>query len=344
MKRQTCEVAYHLARPLLFLMDPERAHERAINLANTYEELAVDWLSHPDLEPVHGLRFANGAGSNKNGAIPSRVLKAWGFDVNIVGTVTADCWEGNERPRIWRHPKEKGIVNCMSFPGAGASRVATSLSKGDHVLPVRANIGSTPQKEGTAVIDDLLKTSEMLFPHVQSWELNVSCPNTDRSPEKYQQELADILHELPQQNSEQPFFIKISPDTQARQLERFLEVCSDYEFITGFTATNTTSNHGKKHKGGASGDLVYQAASQTQGILAKMIQNKYARHGWTINSCGGVSTLERMMIRANLGPGSVETFMGDVREIQTYTPNIFQGPALIRGFKNAIRHYQRQTV
>ena len=122
--------------------DPEVAHESFVKLARAIHKLGLEklLLNCPENASNPGFEISNAAGFNKNGEIPPTFLKYLGFDRVVVGTVTADAWDGNPRPRIKRYSETNSLVNWMGLPGVGAERVADNLiSHGNHSVPITIN-------------------------------------------------------------------------------------------------------------------------------------------------------------------------------------------------------------
>ena len=215
------------------------------------------------------------------------------------------------------------------MPGVGAKGVREILeSHGDlSDYHLRLNWMSTPQKEGDELLEDIYHTAAELKEYSDSFEFNISCPNTthgSRDARKlYQDGLDAMLRTIAPVVKGKSLYVKVSPDVDRDVVKQTLEVCSHYD-IVGFTISNTTRLHKNPYGnvfGSGSGDYVYPLALAAQKLFAEEIAQNYSDKGWTINACGGISTLARAKERIQIG---------DVREIHLYTPLIYEGPKIVR--------------
>jgi len=254
-----------------------------------------------------------------------------------VGTVTADPWKGNDpstlpyNQRIWRHG-EHLLENNLGLPGIGAARVRRVLQGYDLTdQHMRLNWMSTPQKQGDELLLDLQHTVYQLRELVDSFELNISCPNTSHGGEdsrsQYQKSLDAMLQAVTPLLQGKDLYLKIMPDLDRDEVKQILEICSHYDQVKGFTISNTTKRHKNsegKVFGGGSGDFVYDLATIAQTYFAEEIEANYSDKDWTLNACGGIKNLERLRERIQIG---------NVKEIHLFTPLIYEGPKLIREFR-----------
>ncbi|MEK9208247.1 MAG: hypothetical protein AAB922_07195, partial [Patescibacteria group bacterium] len=189
------------------------------------------------------------------------------------------------------------------------------------------NISHTP---GTSDIFADFKKSVSLtrnLHNVDRYEVNISCPNTDEDIGKYLSRLTKILDavydEIEKGNKKQEVYLKVSPDLTEKDVEEIASIGGSFR-INGYTTTNTTTEHPYKHhtmgKGGASGDAVYTKSLEVQRMFNDKLRcNTHAR----IIPCGGISNKLRLESR----------LLGNVNEIQIFTPLIYQGPRLLRELK-----------
>ncbi len=326
--RQSFDAFYDLIKHPVFWTtkkDPEVAHNLFTWFCRTLHKTGLENILLADSKSQsNNVQISNAAGFNKNAEIPPSVLKAFGFDRVVIGTVTYDSWDGNPRPRIVRFPKTNSMVNWMGLPGVGAKEVRANLKQNLNYrtdVPVTLNLMATPGKVGEEVLDDLYKTVFYFKDvyDVDRFELNISCPNTSHSRESYQRQLDSMLGVIEKsRRSGQEIYEKVSPDLEESDVDKILEVSADHDVI-GFTTTNTTTNHNQEFipeipgKGGASGDAVYEASLRVQKLFADRTNHR-------LIACGGISSPERMKERLENGAS----------EIQIYTPFIFSGPRLLR--------------
>ena len=291
-----------------------------------------------------GFEISNAAGFNKDGSIPPTFLKALGFDRVVVGTVTADPWKGNPRPRIVRYPGTESMVNWMGLPGLGVKRIAENLEEyGFHQVPITINLMSTPGKTGEELLRDLIDTiiRTKYLNGVDRYELNISCPNTHSTSGKgdprkeYQNQLASMLNMVNNaKGKSQQVYLKVSPDLKKEDIKKIVEVAQQYA-ISGFTTTNTTTYHddifithkpNEEGKGGASGNAVYDKSYKTQQAFRDAINE--GSYQFSLIACGGIDSAERVRFR---------TICEKVNGVQIFTPLIFKGPALLRELRRTNR-------
>ena len=330
---------YNLIKPAIFsatARDPEQAHHLFTTFCQVLYYLDIDEkvLDNTSNQQTPPWKISNAAGFNKNAELPPRVMKYLGFDRAVIGTLTADEWKGNPRPRTKRFPKTQSLINWMGLPGIGAQRVAEQLwdYKGGG-LPVTINLMSTPGKEGKAMLKDLEETvlRTRFTPNADRFELNISCPNTHSSTgeidtrEEYKSQLKAMLHTVKRDLlCTQHLYLKVSPDLDEKGVDEIIRICDKYD-VTGFTTTNTTTNHNPRYipnspgQGGASGDAVYEASLRVQKLFAERTDKK-------LIACGGIDSVERARERCAIG---------NTNEIQLYTPIIFRGPGLLRKLREA---------
>lgn len=317
--------------------DPEQAHWAFTTFCQTLYHLGLDknFLDNTSNKQKAPWEISNAAGFNKNFKISPRTMKYLGFDRTVGGTVTADKWKGNPKPRTRRFPETNSLVNWMGLPGIGARKVFKKLcGYGEGGTPLTINIMSTPGKEGRALCRDLEKTVSIMncAPNVDRFELNISCPNTHRSRggidarTEYESQLKGMLDAVEGKIfRDKKLYVKVSPDLEERGVDEILRVCQDYD-IAGFTIANTTTNHDPRYipnspgKGGASGDAVYEVSLRVQKLFAERTDKE-------LIACGGVNSAAK---------AKEKCLIGNTNEIQIYTGIIFQGPKLLRELREAI--------
>src|SRR5436190_2287767 len=251
---------YHsLVRPLLFSLDAEAAHHFTIASLRSASrfDLALRALKQfaPPAKPktLFGLTFPNpiglAAGLDKNGV----ALPAWaalGFGFVEIGTVTAKAQPGNPRPRIFRLPKQRALINRLGFSNDGADAIAERLRKLREsgrwpAVPVGINIGKSKATPLEQAADDYLYSFRLLHDFADYITLNVSSPNTPglrdlQEPQKLEELLRAINNEPG--IATKPLLIKISPDLSPIELEAILNVSAENR-VAGIIATNTTLDH-----------------------------------------------------------------------------------------------------
>jgi dihydroorotate dehydrogenase len=342
---------YSLLKPLLFALSPEKAHYltfRALDLAAAFPPTRW-WLKRQFLfknqalvTECMGLRFPNpvglAAGFDKDGKhIES--LACLGFGFIEVGTVTPLAQEGNPRPRLFRLPADRALINRMGFNNEGLDALVQRLrglrEKGvPEGVIIGGNIGKNKQTPNEAAENDYLLCFEALFPWVDYFVVNVSSPNTPNLRALQEKEpLTRLLQRLQDKNREKnqpkPILLKIAPDLSPEQLNDIADIIRDTR-LNGIIATNTTIQRSGLHTPEHTPD----------------------QHGWADMGAGGLSgapvraraTEVIRYLRQRLGPDAVIIGVGGVdsaesaREkleaganlVQVYTGMIYEGPALMQ--------------
>jgi dihydroorotate dehydrogenase len=248
-----------LLRPLAFRFDPEWVHERALKLL---ERGLVSAPAHydPRLEvELFGVRFANplglAAGFDKN----ALALDHWhqlGFGHAEIGTVTFHSQPGNPKPRMFRLPEDKGLINRLGFNNQGAAALAARLAKAAPKLPYGINLGKSKITELADAPEDYRKSFQLLHRFGDYFVVNVSSPNTPGLRTLQEKSaLQDILSAMHEVDSTRSIFVKVAPDLELPALDEVVEVAVEKK-LTGLIATNTTiSRDGLSRDPGETGGL-----------------------------------------------------------------------------------------
>lgn len=335
-------------------MNPETAHQcglRGMGLVGSIAPLR--WIMERGLitegvKPVNvfGLKFPNhvglAAGFDKDG-LGWRGAAALGFGHVEVGTVTRHAQAGNEKPRVWRYPKIKTIVNAYGFPNLGAeallNRLKNQPSRGQRVCPLGINIGKSKITPLDEAQEDYLFSFKLLAPYADYMVVNISSPNTpglralqDRS------HLIKLLSTLTAENKNTlggpvPLLLKVAPDLNPAQLEDILSVVSETQFA-GIIATNTTTarpigTEMCETRGGLSGKPLLEKSLQVVRFLCKASQGKIPVIG-----CGGITCAE-----------DAGRFMDEgACLVQVYSGLVFRGPGLAKEIAQGLSWRQRSWI
>ncbi|MHB8603972.1 MAG: quinone-dependent dihydroorotate dehydrogenase [Thermoplasmatota archaeon] len=331
---------YRAARPFLFGLDAERAHELAVRrLEGLGRRPRLQKFVHdhylfedPRLESeVWGLRFANpvglAAGFDKNARLTG-VLPALGFGFLEIGTVTSLPQDGNPRPRVFRLPEDRGLVNRLGFNNDGADAVAGRLAHaGPPNVPLGVNIGKSravPNEDATA---DYLRTFEKLFPYGNFFVVNVSSPNTPGLRDLQAREsLAAIVRALQEKNAElsrattskpRPLLVKIAPDLEDKEIDDLAASLAEWK-VDGIVATNTTvAREGLGIGGGglrsaraaeAGGLSGSPLAARSTAVVARVYRATAGRI--PIVGVGGIFTAADALAKIKAGASLVELYTG----------------------------------
>ncbi len=325
-----------ILRPLLFRLPPETAHELALHALNA--GLRAGALRKHNARPLFGeirrfgLSFENpvglAAGFDKNG-VAAHALAALGFGFVEVGTVTRLPQPGNPRPRLFRLPLDRALINRQGFNNEGAAALAERLKRdGRPPCVLGVNIGKSrvvPLEEAT---EDYLASFETVHPHADYVAVNVSSPNTPGLRELQRAELlSGLLGALRRRNRELseragrapvPLLVKVAPDLGAGELEMIVDVARGAG-LAGVIATNTTTSReglrtprasvGACGEGGLSGAPLRARSTRLVATLSRL-----ARGALEIIGGGGVFSAEDAWEKVSAGAGLVQLYTGFVYE------------------------------
>ncbi len=345
-------IPYALARPFLFGLDAEAAHELTMDMLARGQRTPLQWAwcnTRVD-DPVElaGLAFPNrvgmAAGLDKNARVID-ALGAMGFGFVEVGTVTPKAQPGNPKPRMFRLPEKRALINRLGFNNEGLdaflrnvqqSRFRDQQRSGPRML-LGLNIGknaTTPIENATS---DYLTCLDGVYPHADYVTVNISSPNTQNLRALQSDEALDGLlgaiaerrEVLAQQTGKRtPIFVKIAPDLTEEQVSVIAATLQRHG-MDGVIATNTTIGRdavkGLRHAeetGGLSGAPVLEASNQVIRQLRAALGSRFP-----IIGVGGVMSAEDAVSKVRAG--------ADV--VQIYTGLIYEGPALVTRAAQAIK-------
>ncbi|HEY2962623.1 MAG TPA: quinone-dependent dihydroorotate dehydrogenase [Pyrinomonadaceae bacterium] len=334
-----------LVRPLLFSLPPETAHELALHsLSLLPPSLATKLVrgryeSAPALRVTcFGLSFRNpvgvAAGFDKDG-IALQALAALGFGFIEAGTVTLHPQPGNPRPRLFRLPKDRALINRAGFNNAGAAAFARRVGQRRPDCVLGVSIGKSKITPLDQAGEDYLGSFEEVYRIADYVAVNVSSPNTPQLRQLQQAEqLSSLLSALQARNRElqqvhrrprsMPLLVKLSPDLTHEQLETIVDVILRLQ-VDGIIATNTTiarDNLTSDEKrvaacgeGGLSGEPLRDRSTRMIADLYKLTHGRVPLIG-----VGGIFTAEDAWEKIAAGASLV----------QLYTGFIYRGPGIVR--------------
>lgn len=341
------KILYSLARPLLFSLDPEAAHNLALpSLKRAAACGLTKLIARPASDPrqVMGLTFPNpvglAAGLDKDGAYIDG-LAALGFGFIEVGTVTPRPQPGNPLPRIFRLPQANAIINRMGFNNGGVDAFVANVQSSkfyqskEGVLGL--NIGKNADTPIERAADDYLHCLEKVYPYASYVTVNISSPNTKNLRQLQgaseldallsrlkdaQQRLADLHKRYV------PIALKIAPDIDSEQIKTIASVLLQHK-MDAVIATNTTITRdavkGLAHAeetGGLSGAPVFELSNSVIRALKAEVGDALP-----IIGVGGILSGQEAQTKIAAGASLV----------QLYTGLIYRGPGLIRECANALR-------
>jgi dihydroorotate dehydrogenase len=363
---------YKLLRSVLFCFDPEWVHYFSMNGLRFLCSIApvkklITKTFAPETEgnipySIFHIPFPNrvglGAGFDKNAKYLNE-LQALGFGFVEIGTVTPLPQAGNDKPRLFRLPKDKALINRMGFNNDGVEAVSkrlqawqqrqssianrelpdSSLTTKNARLIIGGNIGKNKITPNEDAWKDYEKCFIALHDHVDYFVVNVSSPNTPGLRELQDKDaLHKILTNLQSQNSkiknQKPILLKIAPDLTTEQIDDVIALALEIK-LDGLVAANTTIN--RDHlltpdsrlntigAGGLSGLPVKQRSTQ----MVKYIHQK-TNGQIPIIASGGIFT----------GADATEKIQAGASLVQVWTGFIYEGPSIVKNICNAINHPQ----
>ena len=328
---------YALARALLFALNAEAAHQVTLTCLRVGHRLGVLGLlaAAQPAQPVElmGLSFANriglAAGFDKNAACVD-AMGALGFGFVEVGTLTPKGQEGNPKPRVFRLPKARAVINRMGFPNDGVAAAIVHLRERRYTGVCGVNIGknaATPLEQATS---DYVTALQAVYEYADYVTINISSPNTQGLRQLQEgEQLRPLLQALLAARAELaerigwqvPLLVKLSPDLSSEELAVTAQVIGELG-LDGVIATNTTLDRaavaGLPHAqrpGGLSGEPLRERSLTVIGQLRRLLGPQMPLIG-----VGGISSAADAA--AMLAAGA------DL--IQVYTGLIYRGPGLVR--------------
>jgi dihydroorotate dehydrogenase len=324
-------------RPALFALDAERAHDLAIAaLRRPSVVRALAALPHPPRDPrlslnLLGLSFDHpvglAAGLDKHGAA-APAWAALGFAFVEMGTVTPRPQPGNPRPRLFRLPDERAIINRFGFNSIGGADVAANLAA-SLPLPIRVgiNLGKNKTTPNEQAADDYLRALEMLHPYADYIVINVSSPNTAGLRDLQESRtLRGLVEQVVRRAGELttrktiPVLVKFSPDAPAGDLLASVDAALEGG-SSGLVATNTTVSRGglsstakAVETGGLSGAPLKALATDVCRTLYRHVGPRVP-----IIGVGGIFSADDAYARIRAGASL----------LQVYTALIYEGPGVV---------------
>ena len=328
---------YDYLRPLLFRLDPERAHDRTLALLARMPVFMPRGTGGKPVE-LMGLTFPNrlglAAGLDKNGVAVSAFDRA-GFGFIEVGTVTPRPQPGNPRPRLFRLPEHEAIINRMGFNNLGIDALTARLAatpKPRALLGI--NLGKNKDTPNEAALDDYRIGLQKAWAHADYLTINISSPNTAGLRDlQHGAALRDLLagikaeqQRLADETARRvPVVVKIAPDLDDAALYATLDTIAEAG-MDGIIATNTTldkSAVASHRHGGEQGGLSGAPLTAASTAIVKKIRAHLPQ--MALIAAGGVMRAADMQAKLDAGADLV----------QIYSGLIYHGPQLVR---DCLRH------
>ena len=331
---------YSLARPLLFSLAPERAHELTLSLLKSSHKMGL-MRQNVAAKPVTcmGIEFPNpvglAAGLDKNGAYID-ALAGQGFGFIEIGTITPRPQAGNPHPRLFRLPQAKAIINRMGFNNEGVDQLVENVKAAKFKGILGINIGKNADTPVEKAVDDYLICLEKVYNYASYITVNISSPNTKnlRSLQSGDAltELLEILKnrqlELAQEYQHYvPLVLKVAPDLDETDIAFIAKQLLQFK-IDGLIVTNTTLSRegveGLAHAeeaGGLSGAPVFEKSTACLAAFAQVLKGQIPLIG-----VGGILS----------GADAVAKKQAGASLVQVYSGLIYTGPELVKDCVDAL--------
>lgn len=342
----------HFLKPILFRFNPETAHNILFSLLSflrhvPFAQSIIRALYHrdsPSLErEVFGINFPNpvglAGGLDKNGEFYNDMAN-FGFGFVEIGSLTPLPQDGNAKPRCWRVPGDKAIINRYGINNKGVRYAVEHLKKIRPEVVVAANISKNSNSINEEAAKDYETSFSLLYDFVDMFVVNVSCPNvvglTALQDIGFLSDIVDRLLDLRMlYDNYRPILLKVSPDLSHEQLDEIIDYCLR-SGIDGIVAGNTTrSREGLTSisqtkieeigNGGMSGAPIHKKNLELVRYVHERSQGKLP-----IIGVGGIMSPEDAKEMMDAGASLVEI----------YTGFIYEGPGLI---KRIIKHLEEDN-
>lgn len=334
-------------RPILFLFDPEVIHHFTFRLLwwkgkvpgfTSFLKLFFGLADKRLERNILGLHFKNpiglAAGFDKDARLIDE-MAGFGFGFIEIGTLTPKQQSGNDKPRLFRLPKDKAIINRMGFNNEGVFAAVERLKQRKSNVIVGGNMGKNKVTPNENAFEDYSYCFETLFPYVDYFVVNVSSPNTpDLRALQEKEPLKKLLSQVKAlslaKSNPKPILLKIAPDLSAEQLDDIIEILKETK-TDGVIATNTTlsreglttsaSQVAAMGAGGLSGKPLAKKSNEVISYLRKELGPDYP-----IVGVGGIMSVEDALDKLKAGANL----------IQIYTGFIYEGPGFIKKINKRI--------
>ncbi len=340
---------YEWSKGLLFLLPAEKAHYLSLSLFQWLYRIPFLWnlverefaFEDERLETeVAGLKFKNpvglAAGFDKDGKY-MHLMAGLGFGFLELGTVTPKAQPGNPKPRLFRLPVDRALINRLGFNNEGVDALVRRLKSWEKPegIIIGGNIGKNKATPNERAADDYRICFEALHPYVDYFVVNVSSPNTPglrklQSKESLEQILRTVMDFNRAQAIQRPVFLKIAPDLTAEALKDVVDIAVEMN-IAGIVCNNTTiareplkiarEKVEEIGAGGLSGAPLYEKSNEILSQLKALSPNKLY-----IIGVGGIDQPDK----------AVEKMEHGAELVQLYSGMVFYGPSLVRDIKKAI--------
>ena len=326
---------YRLARPVLFTLDPERAHGLAIAALRALPGRPAPTGGPLEIR-VAGLAFPNpvgmAAGFDKDGEVPDALL-GQGFGFAEVGSITPRPQAGNPQPRLFRLAEDGAVINRMGFNNGGAVAAAARLAARERRGIVGINIGAN--KDSADRVADYAQMTQVMAPLASYLAVNISSPNTP-GLRALQDEgaLTALLDAVLEARGEAgpPVFLKVAPDLEPADIEAIARIGIDKRLGALIVANTTISRPPLRSRHAAeSGGL--SGAPLKQLALQRLRDFRHATGGaLPLVGVGGIASAEDAWARIRAGASLV----------QLYSAMVYEGPGIARRIVRGLEALMRR--
>ncbi len=339
---------YSLIKSILFKKEPEKAHyytmrqlKRAVSISfvrTVMQKILTPKGEHLE-KTLWGIKFKNpvglAAGFDKDAKFIDE-LSVLGFGFIEIGTVTPKPQDGNPKPRLFRLPEDKALINRMGFNNEGVKAAVERLKNSKADIVIGGNIGKNKVTPNENALDDYEICFRELYDYVDYFTVNVSSPNTPNLRELQDKEpLTKLLSRLKQINTElgkpKPILLKIAPDLNDEQLDDIIEIVKNTQ-TDGIVATNTTIDRNGLQTnsktiesigaGGLSGVPVRKKSTDVIRYIAQKSKGTIP-----IMAVGGINTAADAQEKLDAGASLV----------QIYTGFIYEGPFIVKNICDGLK-------
>jgi len=350
----------NLVRPMLFKLDPERAHSLAIQAcrwagrippARAAFRRCLEVTDDSLRTEIGGLSIKNpiglAAGWDKSG-YAARMLGYLGFGFAEIGSISADLSHGNPKPRLFRLPEDRAIIVYYGLPNDGAAAVAARLrAAGKCAVPLGVNIVKTnrgpnsPDETYEETVEDYLRSIRECSTCADYLALNLSCPNAKGGKDLFADaaNIGGLLARVAEEHVRVPLFLKVIPNPDPAFLEALIEQVLPYPFVRGFIFNlppgkpawlklKTAKAAWEKLPGAVAGQPVTEWLN---GCIRELYQ-RMPRDRFQIIGVGGVFTAEDAYEKIRLGASAV----------QLYTAMIYEGPGVVPRINEGLKELLRR--
>ena len=334
---------YQIIRPIIFKLDPEKAHNLAIDFLKFLPNSATLFSLNKNYENLNqkllGLDFTNpigmAAGFDKNAEVIFTLSK-FGFGFLEAGTTTPKAQMGNELPRMFRLEEDRAIINRLGFNNLGAEVFLDNFNKKikDISCPVGINIGKN--KDTQNALDDYLPLLEKFYDKASYITINISSPNTKNLRDLQKEDQLDLfLSEIMskknqlknQYQKDVAILLKVAPDLSLEEQETIAKTVLKNQ-VDGLIISNTTIDRDLNLKskytgetGGLSGEPLFAKSNEVLKNFYKFTQGKIPLIG-----VGGIASAKDAYEKIKCGASLV----------QIYSAFVYQGFGLVEKIKSEL--------